>query len=53
MAAVRVASAGVDSLGTGGMATKLTAAEMASASGIPVLLAEEAIATMQIEGFPA
>ncbi len=39
LAAVRVASAGVDSLGTGGMATKLTAAEMASASGIPVLLA--------------
>ena len=37
--AVRVASAGADSLGTGGMATKITAAAMASASGIPVLLA--------------
>jgi glutamate 5-kinase len=37
--AVRVASARVDSLGTGGMATKITAAAMAAAAGIPVLLA--------------
>jgi glutamate 5-kinase len=37
--AVRVARAKADSLGTGGMATKITAAAMAAASGIPVLLA--------------
>jgi glutamate 5-kinase len=37
--AVRVASARADSLGTGGMATKITAAAMAAAAGIPVLLA--------------
>jgi glutamate 5-kinase len=37
--AVQVASARVDSLGTGGIATKITAAAMAAAAGIPVLLA--------------
>jgi glutamate 5-kinase len=37
--AVQVASARADSLGTGGMATKVTAAAMAAAAGIPVLLA--------------
>ena len=37
--AVTVARAGADALGTGGMATKITAAAMAAASGIPVLLA--------------
>jgi glutamate 5-kinase len=36
--AVRIAAPGAGSLGTGGMATKLTAAAMASAAGIPVLL---------------
>ena len=39
LAAVEVARAGADSLGTGGIATKITAAGMAAASGIPVLLA--------------
>ena len=39
LAAVRVARAGADGLGSGGMATKITAAGMAAASGIPVLLA--------------
>jgi glutamate 5-kinase len=37
--AVQVAGARADSLGTGGMATKITAAAMAAAAGIPVLLA--------------
>jgi glutamate 5-kinase len=37
--AVRVARPGQGSLGTGGMATKITAAAMAAAAGIPVLLA--------------
>lgn len=37
--AVTVARPGAHSLGTGGMATKITAAAMAAASGIPVLLA--------------
>jgi glutamate 5-kinase len=37
--AVQVASARADSLGTGGMGTKITAAAMAAAAGIPVLLA--------------
>ena len=36
---VQVARARADSLGTGGMATKITAAAMAAAAGIPVLLA--------------
>jgi glutamate 5-kinase len=36
---VRIARPGEGSLGTGGMATKITAAAMAAASGIPVLLA--------------
>ena len=39
LGAVRVAAPGQGSLGRGGMATKITAAAMASASGIPVLLA--------------
>ncbi len=39
LAAVTVARPGAASLGTGGMATKITAAAMASAAGIPVLLA--------------
>jgi glutamate 5-kinase len=38
LAAVRVAAPGAASLGTGGMATKITAAAMAAAAGIPVLL---------------
>jgi glutamate 5-kinase len=42
LAAVTVARPGVASLGTGGMATKITAAAMASAAGIPVLLAAAA-----------
>jgi glutamate 5-kinase len=42
LAAVTVARPGAASLGTGGMATKLTAAAMASAAGIPVLLAAAA-----------
>ncbi|WP_232663042.1 glutamate 5-kinase [Pseudonocardia sp. TRM90224] len=37
--AVTVARPGAGSLGTGGMATKITAAAMAAAAGIPVLLA--------------
>ena len=37
-----VARPGAGSLGTGGMATKITAAAMASAAGIPVLLAAAA-----------
>ncbi|OZM79206.1 glutamate 5-kinase [Pseudonocardia sp. MH-G8] len=37
--AVQVARARADALGTGGMATKITAAAMAAAAGIPVLLA--------------
>ena len=36
---VRITRPGEGSLGTGGMATKITAAAMAAASGIPVLLA--------------
>jgi glutamate 5-kinase len=44
--AVRVARSGQGSLGTGGMATKITAAAMAAASGIPVLLA----AAEQVDG---
>ncbi|NMH96737.1 glutamate 5-kinase [Pseudonocardia acidicola] len=39
LAAVEIARPGVGSLGRGGMATKITAAGMASASGIAVLLA--------------
>ena len=39
LAAVEVGRTAVDALGTGGMATKITAAGMAAASGIPVLLA--------------
>ena len=39
LAAVTIARPGAASLGTGGMATKITAAAMASAAGIPVLLA--------------
>jgi glutamate 5-kinase len=42
LAAVAVARPGAASLGTGGMATKITAAAMASAAGIPVLLAAAA-----------
>jgi glutamate 5-kinase len=38
LAAVSIAAPGAGSLGTGGMATKITAAAMASAAGIPVLL---------------
>ncbi|MCX6466586.1 MAG: glutamate 5-kinase [Pseudonocardiales bacterium] len=40
--AVRVARPGAASLGTGGMSTKITAATMAAASGVPVLLASAA-----------
>ncbi|HXV92051.1 MAG TPA: glutamate 5-kinase [Pseudonocardia sp.] len=48
LAAVEVARPAAGGLGRGGMATKLTAAAMASASGIPVLLAaaEEAAAAL-------
>jgi glutamate 5-kinase len=40
--AVTIARPGRGSLGTGGMATKITAASMATAAGIPVLLAAAA-----------
>src|SRR5205823_560938 len=40
--AVTIARPGQGSLGTGGMATKITAASMATAAGIPVLLAAAA-----------
>ena len=36
---MRIARPGAGNLGTGGMTTKITAAAMAAASGIPVLLA--------------
>jgi glutamate 5-kinase len=39
LAAVEAGRAAIDALGTGGIATKITAAGMAAASGIPVLLA--------------
>lgn len=39
LASVQVARPGADTLGSGGMATKITAAAMAASSGIPVLLA--------------
>jgi glutamate 5-kinase len=42
LAKVTIARSGVGSLGTGGMTTKITAAAMASAAGIPVLLAAAA-----------
>jgi glutamate 5-kinase len=47
---VQVASAAADSLGRGGMATKITAAAMAAASGIPVLLAaaEDVSAALEV-----
>ena len=50
LAAVQVARAGADGLGTGGMATKITAAGMAAASGIPVLLsaAEDVSAALEV-----
>jgi glutamate 5-kinase len=46
--AIQVARPGEQSLGRGGMATKITAAAMASASGIPVLLAaaEDVVAAL-------
>ena len=49
---VTIAKPGQGSLGTGGMATKITAAAMASASGIPVLLAaaEDVADALQSEG---
>ncbi len=47
--AVRVARPGAGSLGQGGMATKITAAAMASASGIPVLLAAAEDVTAALE----
>jgi glutamate 5-kinase len=48
--AVQVAGARADSLGTGGMATKITAAAMAAAAGIPVLLAaaEDVVAALDV-----
>jgi glutamate 5-kinase len=49
LAAVQVARAGADSLGTGGIATKITAAGMAAASGIPVLLAAAADVSAALE----
>jgi glutamate 5-kinase len=48
--AVAVARPGSASLGTGGMATKITAAGMASASGIPVLLAAAEDAAAALDG---
>ena len=44
-----VAGPGAASLGTGGMATKITAAAMASAAGIPVLLAAAADVVAALE----
>jgi glutamate 5-kinase len=49
LAAVTVARPGVASLGTGGMATKITAAAMASAAGVPVLLAAAADVTAALD----
>jgi glutamate 5-kinase len=49
LAAVTVARPGAASLGTGGMATKITAAAMASAAGIPVLLAAAADVTAALD----
>jgi glutamate 5-kinase len=48
--AVQVAGARADSRGTGGMATKITAAAMAAAAGIPVLLAaaEDVVAALDV-----
>ncbi len=50
--AVEVARVGADALGRGGMATKITAAAMAAASGIPVLLAaaEDVSAALDVAG---
>ncbi|MCD2186805.1 glutamate 5-kinase [Actinomycetospora soli] len=39
LAAVRVAKPGASSVGTGGMASKLAAADLASGAGVPVLVA--------------
>jgi glutamate 5-kinase len=47
--AVRVARPGQDTLGTGGMATKITAAAMAAAAGVPVLLAAAADVTAALD----
>jgi glutamate 5-kinase len=49
LAAVTIARPGGASLGTGGMATKITAAAMASAAGIPVLLAAAADVTAALD----
>jgi glutamate 5-kinase len=53
LAAVPVAEAGADGLGTGGIATKITAAGMAAASGIPVLLAAAEEVAAALETGPA
>src|SRR5690606_27783824 len=48
--AVQVARARADSLGTGGMATKITAAAMAAAAGLPVppAAAEDVVAALDV-----
>ncbi|MEN3299137.1 MAG: glutamate 5-kinase [Pseudonocardia sp.] len=48
--AVTVARPGQGALGTGGMSTKITAAAMASASGIPVLLASAEDVAQALDG---
>jgi glutamate 5-kinase len=50
--AVTVARPGQGALGTGGMSTKITAAAMASASGIPVLLASAEDVAQALDGGP-
>jgi glutamate 5-kinase len=49
LGSVRVARPGEGSLGRGGMATKITAAAMAAAAGIPVLLAAAEDATSALD----
>ncbi len=49
LAAVTIARPGAAGLGTGGMETKITAAAMASAAGIPVLLASAADASAALD----
>lgn len=50
LAAVSITRPGGSGLGTGGMATKITAAAMASAAGIPVLLAASDDAAAALRG---
>ncbi len=47
---VRVARPGAGSVGTGGMASKLAAADLASGAGVPVLVAAAAAASVALDG---